>query len=88
MSISIKSNLGMNNSKHESQTSGKETMKSVSLRKTKKNIKTQKDKRYEIDNKLTDYCVTIQPVCSDGIWRIVFSISKATVTKALNNNNK
>ncbi len=78
----------MNNSKHESQTSGKETMKSVSLRKTKKNIKTQKDKRYEIDNKLTDYCVTIQPVCSDGFWRIVFSISKATVTKASNNNKK
>ncbi len=63
----------MNNSKHESQTSGKETMKSVSLRKTKKNIKTQKDKRYEIDNKLTDYCVTIQPVCSDTKKQLNYS---------------
>lgn len=54
-----------------SQTSGNETMKSVSLRKTKKNIKTQKNKRYEIlDNKLPDHCQTIEPVCSDWIWRI------------------
>lgn len=57
VTVLIKSKLGMNNSEHESQTDGKETMKSLSLRKTKNNIKTQKDKRYEILDKMsTDLC--------------------------------
>lgn len=53
VTVLIKSKLGMNNSKHESQTDRKETMKSLSLRKTKNNIKTQKDKRYEILDKMS-----------------------------------